>query len=132
MNLQTYIDKASILVEAMPYIQQFRGATVVVKLGGSVMENSDALASLLKDVAFMSTVGIKVILVHGGGKAISRALDLSGIKSEFVMGLRVTDEKAIEEQALADGKVQAAMKGMKVVKAIVIKKKIVNFVVKPE
>lgn len=96
MNLQTYIDKASILVEAMPYIQQFCGATVVVKLGGSVMENSDALASLLKDVAFMSTVGIKVILVHGGGKAISRALDLSGIKSEFVMGLRVTDEKAIE------------------------------------
>lgn len=95
MNLQTYIDKASILVEAMPYIQQFRGATVVVKLGGSVMENSEALASLLKDVAFMSTVGIKVILVHGGGKAISRALDLSGIKSEFVMGLRVTDEQAI-------------------------------------
>lgn len=95
MNLQTYIDKASILVEAMPYIQQFRGETVVVKLGGSVMENSEALASLLKDVAFMSTVGIKVILVHGGGKAISRALDLSGIKSEFVMGLRVTDEQAI-------------------------------------
>lgn len=95
MNLQTYIDKASILVEAMPYIQQFRGETVVVKLGGSVMENSEALASLLKDVAFMSTVGIKVILVHGGGKAISRALDLSGIKSEFIMGLRVTDEQAI-------------------------------------
>lgn len=96
MYLQEYIDKASILVEAMPYIQQFRGAIVVVKLGGSVMESPEALARLLKDVTFMSTVGIKVVLVHGGGKAISRALDLSGVKSEFVMGLRVTDEKAIE------------------------------------
>ena len=96
MDLQEYIDKASILVEAMPYIQQFRGAIVVVKLGGSVMESPEALARLLKDVTFMSTVGIKVVLVHGGGKAISRALDLSGVKSEFVMGLRVTDEKAIE------------------------------------
>lgn len=95
MNLQTYIDKASILIEAMPYIQQFRGETFVVKLGGSVMENRDALASLLGDVAFMATVGIKVVLVHGGGKAISRALDISGVKSEFVMGVRVTSEDAI-------------------------------------
>ena len=95
MNLQTYIDKASILIEATPYIQQFRGETFVVKLGGSVMENGAALRSLLADVAFMATVGIKVVLVHGGGKAISRALDISGIKSEFVMGLRVTSEEAI-------------------------------------
>ncbi len=95
MDLQAYIDKASILIEAMPYIQKFRGETVVVKLGGSVMESAEARESLLRDVAFMSTVGIKIILVHGGGKAISRALDLSGIKSEFVMGLRVTDEASI-------------------------------------
>lgn len=95
MDLQKYIDKASILIEATPYIQQFRGETFVVKLGGSVMENSAALASLLADVAFMATVGIKVVLVHGGGKAISRALDLSGVKSEFIMGVRVTSEDAI-------------------------------------
>ena len=95
MNLQAYIDKASILVEATPYIQQFRGEVFVVKLGGSVMEDSAALASLLADVAFMSTVGIKVVLVHGGGKAISRALDISGVKSEFVLGIRVTSEEAI-------------------------------------
>ena len=95
MNLQTYIDKASILIEATPYIQQFRGETFVVKLGGSVMENGAALASLLADVAFMATVGIKVVLVHGGGKAISRALDISGVKSEFVLGVRVTSEEAI-------------------------------------
>jgi acetylglutamate kinase len=60
------------------------------------MENNEARDSLLRDVAFMSSVGIKVVLVHGGGKAISRALDLSGIKSEFIMGLRVTSEEAIE------------------------------------
>ena len=95
MNLQAYIDKASILVEATPYIQQFRGEVFVVKLGGSVREDSAALASLLADVAFMSTVGIKVVLVHGGGKAISRALDISGVKSEFVLGIRVTSEEAI-------------------------------------
>lgn len=95
MDLQKYIDKASILIEATPYIQQFRGEIFVVKLGGSVMENVDALASLLADVAFMATVGIKVVLVHGGGKAISRALDLSGVKSEFIMGVRVTSEDAI-------------------------------------
>lgn len=95
MDLQAYIDKASILIEATPYIQQFRGETFVIKLGGSVMENGDALASLLGDVTFMATVGIKVVLVHGGGKAISRALDLSGVKSEFVMGVRVTSEEAI-------------------------------------
>lgn len=83
------------MVEALPYIQEFRGATVVVKLGGSVMESPEALNSLLRDVAFLSTVGMKLVLVHGGGKAISRALDLSGIKSEFLMGLRVTDEDAI-------------------------------------
>lgn len=95
MDLSTYIDKASILIEALPYIQQFRSETFVVKLGGSVMETPEALTSLLKDVAFLSTVGMKIVLVHGGGKAISRALDLSGVKSEFVLGLRVTDEQAI-------------------------------------
>lgn len=95
MDLQTYIDKAGILVEATPYIQRFHGEIFVVKLGGSVMENGAALASLLADVAFMAAVGIKVVLVHGGGKAISRALDISGVKSEFVMGVRVTSEAAI-------------------------------------
>ena len=95
MNLQAYIDKASTLIEAMPYIQDFRGSTVVVKLGGSVMESPEALDGLLGDVAFMSTVGMKVVLVHGGGKAISRGLERAGVKSEFLMGLRVTGEDAI-------------------------------------
>ena len=79
MDLQAYIDKASTLIEAMPYIQDFRGSTVVVKLGGSVMESPEALDGLLGDVAFMSTVGMKVVLVHGGGKAISRGLERAGV-----------------------------------------------------
>lgn len=95
VDLQTYIDKASILIEAMPYIQDFRGALVVVKLGGSVMENHEALERLLADISFMSTVGIKVVLVHGGGKAISRGLEREGVKTSFLMGLRVTGEDAI-------------------------------------
>jgi acetylglutamate kinase len=95
MDLQSYIDKASTLIEAMPYIQDFRGSTVVVKLGGSVMESATALEGLLADIAFMSTVGMKIVIVHGGGKAISRALDKAGVKTEFLMGLRVTGDDAI-------------------------------------
>ena len=94
--MQAFIDKASTLIEALPYIQSFRGSTVVVKVGGSVMEDRNALARLLSDVAFMSTVGMKVALVHGGGKAISHGMEKSGIPPRFVQGLRVTCEKTIE------------------------------------
>ena len=79
----------------MPYIQDFRGSLVVVKVGGSVMEDADNLLRLLSDIAFMRTVGIKVVLVHGGGKAISRAMTREGIPPNFVRGLRVTDERTI-------------------------------------
>ena len=87
--MQTYIDKASVLIEAVPYIQDFRGSLVVVKVGGSVQESPENLLRLLSDIAFMRTVGIKVILVHGGGKAISRAMEREGIAPNFVQGLRV-------------------------------------------
>lgn len=95
-KMEQYIAKASVLIEAVPYIQEFRGGTVVVKLGGSVMESPENLSRLMSDIAFMRTVGIKVILVHGGGKAISRAMTEAGIPPNFVMGLRVTDERTIE------------------------------------
>jgi acetylglutamate kinase len=94
--MQAYIDKAAILIEALPYIQSFRGATVVVKVGGSVMEDPSALERLLCDIAFMSTVGMKVALVHGGGKAISRGMERCGITPRFVQGLRVTCSRTIE------------------------------------
>ena len=94
--MQAYIDKAATLIEALPYIQSFRGAIVIVKVGGSVMENADNLDRLLSDIAFMSTVSMKVVLVHGGGKAISRGMEKRGIEPRFVQGLRVTDGPTME------------------------------------
>ena len=93
--MQKIIEKAATLIEALPYIQDFKGATVVVKVGGSVMESKEALDRLLADVAFMSTVGMKTVLVHGGGKAISRGMEKSGITPQFVQGLRVTCDKTM-------------------------------------
>lgn len=88
--------KAAVLTEALPYIQDFCGSTVLVKVGGSVMESEENLVSLLADIAFMDAVGMRVVLVHGGGKAISRALRESGHEAKFVDGLRVTDEPTME------------------------------------
>lgn len=88
--------KASVLVEALPYIQDFSGSIVLIKLGGSVMEIEANLDSLMDDVAFMRSVGIKVIIVHGGGKAISKAIKDSGHQPQFLDGLRVTDETTME------------------------------------
>ena len=88
--------KAAVLTEALPYIQDFCGSTVLVKVGGSVMESDATLDSLLADIAFMDAVGMKVVLVHGGGKAISKALKDSGITPQFVDGLRVTDAASME------------------------------------
>ena len=90
------MQKAAVLTEALPYIQDFCGSTVLVKVGGSVMENEANLASLLADIAFMDAVGMHVALVHGGGKAISKALKESGLVPQFVDGLRVTDEPTME------------------------------------
>lgn len=90
--MQRIIDKASILIEALPYIQRFRGDTVVVKFGGSIMENPEAVRAILKDVCFMECVGLRPVIVHGGGKAISRRLKEQRIEPVFIRGLRVTDE----------------------------------------
>ena len=95
MQLDALIHKADVLIEALPYIADFRGEIVVVKLGGSVMESPEALAGILTDVAFMQTVGMRAIVVHGGGKAISRALKAAGLGTTFVQGLRVTDAASI-------------------------------------
>ena len=95
MQLSDYIAKASVLVEALPYIADFRGEIVVVKIGGSVQEDESALSSLLTDVAFMHVVGMHPIVVHGGGKAITRALAAEGVQSRFLAGFRVTDARAM-------------------------------------
>ncbi len=88
--------KAAVLTEALPYILDFRGSIVLVKVGGSVMEVEENLDSLMNDIAFMRAVGMKVVIVHGGGKAISRAIKESGHEPQFVEGQRVTDEATME------------------------------------
>ncbi|MCF7863601.1 MAG: hypothetical protein K9L89_02285, partial [Kiritimatiellales bacterium] len=90
--MDKFIEKAAALTEALPFIQQFRGETVVVKFGGSIMENKDGYSRILQDIAFMECVGLRPVVVHGGGKAISKAMKESNIAPNFVQGLRVSDE----------------------------------------
>ncbi|MDK2858242.1 MAG: acetylglutamate kinase [Verrucomicrobiota bacterium] len=93
--MQQMIEKASVLVEALPYIQKFRGDTVVVKFGGSIMESEIGYRNILKDVAFMECVGLQPVIVHGGGKAVSKKMREAHIQPTFVQGLRVTDEQTM-------------------------------------
>jgi len=97
MDVKELIAKAKVLHEALPYIQDFRGSTFVVKYGGSFMDDPDPTVRkrVATDIAFLAAVGINVVVVHGGGKAISRAMDSAGLKANFVNGLRVTDEATI-------------------------------------
>ena len=100
---QRAIQKADTLIEALGWIRTFRDTTTVIKLGGSVLEHPDALRHLLLDIVFMTTLGMRVIVVHGGGKAISRAMDEAGIEPRFVQGRRYTDEATLDivEKVLA-------------------------------
>ncbi len=96
------IQKASVLIEALPHIQRFRGETVIVKFGGSSMDNPDVVRDILEDIAFMSCVGLRPVIVHGGGKAINARMKEKGLQANFVKGLRVTDAETMEivEQVL--------------------------------
>src|SRR5205085_781505 len=91
------IAKAATLLEALPYIQQFSGATFVVKYGGSFMDSPDPNVrnSVARDIVFLEAVEINPVVVHGGGKAITRAMEQAGLKANFVQGQRVTDEAAV-------------------------------------
>ncbi len=95
-SLQQYIDKASILVEALPYIQFFRGKTVVVKYGGSTLTSEDDVDTVLRDLVFMELVGINPVIVHGGGPAIDRRLKERKIETKRVNGLRITDQETMQ------------------------------------
>ncbi|MCR5756382.1 MAG: acetylglutamate kinase [Selenomonas sp.] len=101
-------DKAAILVEALPYIQQFYGKTIVIKYGGNAMINEDLKEKVMQDVALMKYVGIRPVIVHGGGPDITGFLKKVGKESDFVAGLRVTDEETIEiAEMVLDGKVNS-------------------------
>ncbi|MBN1974987.1 MAG: acetylglutamate kinase [Sedimentisphaerales bacterium] len=89
------IAKAGALIEAMEYIRQFRGRIVVVKLGGSILDDEELQKKLLTDIAFMATVGMRPIIVHGGGKAITKAMNDAGLEAEWVQGRRYTDTRTL-------------------------------------
>ena len=104
MVMDAAISKASALVEALSYIQRFHNKVVVVKVGGSIMDDEKALAALLNDIVFMNYVGMQPILVHGGGKAINQRMETAGLVPQMVMGRRYTDERtlALAEQVLCN------------------------------
>jgi acetylglutamate kinase len=95
-DMQEAIEKAAVLVEALPYIQSFRGKVVVIKIGGSAMEDDEILASILQDIVFVELVGMRPLLVHGGGKFITQEMKASGLSPRFVQGHRVTDEAGLQ------------------------------------
>lgn len=94
--MENIIKKASVLVEAIPYIDQFRRKTFVIKYGGSILHDDTIRRRVLEDIVFLSFVGIRIILVHGGGPNISNRLKEIGIEPQFYNGIRVTDEKTLE------------------------------------
>lgn len=93
--MEDAIQKANVLIEALHYIRQFRGTITVIKLGGSVLEHPQTLRHLLEDVVFMETVGMRPVLVHGGGARISHAMAEAGVEPVFVQGRRTTDAKTL-------------------------------------
>jgi acetylglutamate kinase len=93
--MEEAIAKAGALIEAMEYIRRFRGRIVVVKLGGSVMDDASLQKKLLTDIAFMATVGMRPVIVHGGGKAITKAMSEAGLEPVWVQGRRYTDERTL-------------------------------------
>ncbi len=90
------IYKADILIEALPYLQAYRDQTILIKFGGSAMDNPDLVKSLMRDIVVMETMGLNPVVVHGGGKAISKAMADAGLEARFVNGLRVTTPEAID------------------------------------
>ena len=104
---QSVLDKAEILIEALPYIKRFGGNIIVVKYGGSAMKDESLKKHVIEDVVLMKLIGFKPIIVHGGGKEISKWVEKSGIESEFYNGLRVTDADTLEIADMVLGKVNS-------------------------
>ncbi len=93
--IDTAITKAAALVEALSYIQRFQDKVIVVKVGGSIMDDEQTLSTILTDIVFMNYVGMQPVLVHGGGKAINQAMEKAGLVPQMVQGRRYTDERTI-------------------------------------
>ncbi len=112
MVMQKYLDKAEVLIEALPYIQRFNRKIIVVKYGGSAMVDEELKKNVIKDVVLLKLVGFKPIIVHGGGKEISRWVGKVGMEPRFVNGLRVTDEDTMEVAEMVLNKVNKELVSM--------------------
>lgn len=108
-NMEKYLDKAQVLIEALPYIQRFNRRIIVVKYGGSAMVDEELKAQVIQDVTLLKLVGFKPIIVHGGGKEISRWVSKVGMEPKFINGLRVTDDATMELVELVLGKVNKSL-----------------------
>ncbi|MEJ6570695.1 MAG: acetylglutamate kinase [Akkermansiaceae bacterium] len=96
MSLDATISKASVLIEALPYLQSFRGHTFLIKMGGAAMEDPALVRKVMRDIVFLEVAGINPVIVHGGGKAISAAMQEAGLEAQFIGGFRVTTPEAID------------------------------------
>lgn len=108
-KMDMWVHKAEILIEALPYIREFNGKKIVVKYGGSAMTDNKLKKSVMKDVALLKLIGFKPVIVHGGGKEISKWVKLSGGEPEFINGLRVTDDKTMEIAEMVLNKVNKGL-----------------------
>jgi len=108
-NMQEILQKAEVLIEALPYIQRFNRKIIVVKYGGSAMVDEELKKSVIQDVTLLKLVGFKPIIVHGGGKEISKWVEKSGMEPEFVNGLRKTDAATMEIAEMVLGKVNKSL-----------------------
>ena len=108
-NMQQYLDKAQVLIEALPYIQRFNRKIIVVKYGGSAMVDEDLKKRVIEDVTLLKLVGFKPIIVHGGGKEISKWVGKVGMEPRFINGLRVTDADTMEIAEMVLGKVNKSL-----------------------
>lgn len=111
-KMQEVLSKAEVLIEALPYIQKFNRKIIVVKYGGSAMSNPELQRNVIKDVTLLKLVGFKPIIVHGGGKEISRWIAKVGKEPQFINGLRVTDEETMEIAEMVLGKVNKQLVSM--------------------
>ena len=108
-NMDLWIEKANVLIEALPYIREFSGKKIVVKYGGAAMKDAALKKSVIQDVALLKLVGMKPIIVHGGGKEISKWVKLTGEDPVFISGLRVTDAKTMEIAEMVLNKVNKGL-----------------------
>lgn len=108
-NMQQYLEKAQVLIEALPYIQRFNRKIIVVKYGGSAMVDEELKRQVIQDVTLLKLVGFKPIIVHGGGKEISKWVGKVGMEPQFINGLRVTDAETMEVAEMVLGKVNKSL-----------------------